>query len=115
MRQIYVYILASKSRRLYIGVTSNLIRRLYEHRTGEVGHTSKYNITRLVFFEIYSRPIDAIEREKRLKSLLRSRKIELIQAENPTWDDLAASWFTEQQNHEKADKAGPPAASRPSG
>jgi putative endonuclease len=84
MRDIYVYILASRSRRLYIGVTSNLIRRLHEHRTGGIGHTSKYKITRLVHFEVFSRPIDAIEREKRLKAFLRSRKIQLIQESNPT-------------------------------
>ena len=70
-----------------------LIRRLSEHRTGEIGHTSKYNITRLVYYEIFSRPIDAIEREKRLKALLRSRKLALIESTNPTWEDLAADWF----------------------
>jgi len=93
MRDIFVYILASKSRRLYIGVSSDLMRRIYEHRTGKTGHTAKYHINRLVYYEIFSRPIDAIEREKRLKSLLRSRKVQLIEASNPTWDDLAAEWF----------------------
>ena len=116
MREAFVYILASKSRRLYIGVTSDLIRRVYEHRTGEIGHTSQYRITRLVYFETFSRPIDAIEREKRLKSLLRSRKIALIQASNPTWEDLAADWFELPSTHDAtAEKAGPPAAARPSG
>ena len=115
MRQIYVYILASRSRRLYIGVTSDLIRRVYEHRTGEMGHTARYKISRLVYFEIFSRPIDAIEREKRLKSLLRSRKLSLIQRSNPTWEDLAADWFEAPENRGTAGKTGPPAASRPSG
>ena len=93
VRQIFVYILSSRSRRLYIGVTSDLIRRIYFHRTAETGHTARYKINRLVYFEIFSRPIDAIEREKRLKALLRSRKIALIEKNNPTWDDLAADWL----------------------
>jgi putative endonuclease len=116
MRETCVYILASRSRRLYIGVTSNLIRRIYQHRTGEIGHTARYRITRLVYFEIFSRPIDAIEREKRLKSLLRSKKLALIEARNPTWEDLARDWFEpSSSNDTTAGKAGPPAAARPSG
>ena|SRR5678809_155213 len=95
MRQYYVYILASKSRRLYIGVTRDLERRVFQHRHGFGDFTSRYRITRLVHYEIFSHAIEAIEREKRVKSLLRARKIELIQSQNPAWDDLAAGWFSD--------------------
>ena len=92
MRQLYVYILASKSRRLYTGVTSDLHYRLAEHRSGASAFTAKYRINRLVYFEILSRPIDAITREKQIKGLLRSKKIALIESQNPAWDDLSESW-----------------------
>jgi putative endonuclease len=93
MRTYYVYIVASKSRRLYVGVTRNLERRVYEHRTGLGTFTSQYRINRLVHFEEFSHAIEAIEREKRIKSFLRARKIDLIESKNPTWDDLADSWY----------------------
>ena len=88
MRTYYVYILASKSRRLYVGVTSNLERRIYKHRNGLGTFTSKYRVNRLVHFEEFSHAIDAIEREKRIKSFMRTRKIALIEPKNPAWDDL---------------------------
>ena len=86
----YVYILASrKDGATYIGVTNDLVRRIYEHRTKAApGFTSRYNITRLVWFEIYDDPILAISREKKLKKWKRSWKVQLIEAENPAWDDL---------------------------
>jgi putative endonuclease len=89
----YVYILTSrKDGATYIGVTNDLVRRVYEHRTKAVpGFTSKYNITRLVWFEIYDDPISAITREKELKKWKRIWKIELIQAKNPDWEDLYKS------------------------
>ena len=93
MRQFYVYILASHSRRLYIGVTNNLRRRVFEHSGLTKGFTARYNITRLVYYEIFPRPMAAIRREKRLKKLLRRQKIELIESVNPIWLDLAAGWF----------------------
>jgi putative endonuclease len=95
VRQHHVYILASKSRRLYVGVTGNLQRRLLEHRNGLATFTSRYRINRLVYFDVFSRPIEAIKREKRIKSLLRSRKIALIESSNPAWDDLSAEWGLE--------------------
>jgi putative endonuclease len=89
-----VYILASKSRTLYIGVTNDLTRRLYEHKHKLVqGFTSKYNIHRLVYFEQTEDVNAAIEREKVLKGWLRSRKIELIESMNPTWEDLSIGWL----------------------
>jgi putative endonuclease len=89
----YVYILASrKDGATYIGVTNDIVRRVYEHRIKAVpGFTSKYNITRLVWFEIYDDPISAISREKELKKWKRAWKIQLIEAQNPQWDDLYES------------------------
>ena len=89
----WVYILSSqRNGTLYIGITNNLVRRVYEHRTKATqGFTSKYNITRLVWFEIYEDPISAISREKELKKWKRTWKIQLIEAQNPQWDDLYES------------------------
>ena len=88
-----VYILASrKDGAIYVGVTNDIVRRIYEHRTKIVqGFTSKYNITRLVWFEIYDDPISAISREKELKKWKRSWKTKLIEEKNPLWDDLYES------------------------
>ena len=85
----YVYIIASRrDGAIYIGVTNNLVRRAYEHRIKAVpGFTSKYNITQLVWFEVYDDPVSAITREKELKKWKRTWKIQLIQAENPEWKD----------------------------
>jgi putative endonuclease len=93
MRQFFVYLLASHSRRLYIGVTNNLLRRVAEHREGMCEFTSSYQITRLVYFETWANAMSAIAREKELKGWLRRRKVELIEKENPFWQDLAANWF----------------------
>ena len=85
----YVYILANKSRRLYIGVTNKLLTRVEQHRSGEQeGFTKRYNIHRLVYFERFQYIGNAITREKALKGWLREKKIALIEAENPTWEDL---------------------------
>ena len=89
----YVYILASRrDGAIYVGVTNDIVRRIYEHRTKVIqGFTSKYNITRLVWFEIYEDPISAISREKELKKWKRAWKVQLIEAQNPRWDDLYES------------------------
>ena len=89
----YVYIIASRrDGAIYIGVTNNLVRRVYEHRIKAVpGFTSKYNITQLVWFEIYDDPVSAITREKELKKWKRSWKIQLIESQNPQWNDLYES------------------------
>jgi putative endonuclease len=89
-RYFYVYILASRiGGTLYIGVTNDLIRRVYEHRTGAVpGFTSEYGVYRLVYFEQFSDIENAIRREKRLKKWNRAWKIRLIEDVNPNWDDL---------------------------
>jgi putative endonuclease len=93
MREPCVYILASQPHgTLYIGVTSNLIARLYQHRTGQVkGFTSRYGVYRLVRFEQFETMRHAITREKQLKRWHRQWKISLIESENPHWDDLAPS------------------------
>jgi putative endonuclease len=85
-----IYVLASRSRNLYTGVTNNLERRLIEHRQGLVpGFTSRYRIFRLVYFEQFGDIRDAIAREKEIKAWRREKKIWLIERHNPTWADLA--------------------------
>jgi putative endonuclease len=90
MRTYYVYIMASRSRVLYVGVTNALGRRVNEHQRGRnAGFTSRYRVTRLVYFEEFADIRDAIAREKAIKGWRRSRKIALIEARNPTWEDLS--------------------------
>jgi putative endonuclease len=90
MKQYYVYILASKRNgTLYVGVTNDLVRRVYEHKEGLVeGFTKKYNVKNLVFYEIANNINSAIKREKAIKKWLRRWKIELIEKTNPDWKDL---------------------------
>ena len=89
-KQPAVYILASsRNGILYIGVTSDLAKRVYEHKNGFVGgFTKKYNVKTLVYVEIYPTPEEAIHREKCLKKWKRDWKIELIAGQNPLWKDL---------------------------
>ena len=86
-RQFYLYILASRRHgTLYVGVTNDLIRRVYEHRIKAVpGFTKQYRVDRLVYFEIFDDPVAAITREKQVKKWRRDWKIALIEAENPDW------------------------------
>ena len=90
MRTYYVYIMASRSRVLYVGVTNNLARRVNEHRSLVAGFTSRYRVTRLVYFEEFTDIRDAIAREKEIKGWVRSRKVRLIGSVNPTWEDLSS-------------------------
>jgi putative endonuclease len=94
MRAPYVYILASQPRgTLYIGVTSDLPKRLFEHRNERVpGFTARYGVHRLVFAEAHATMPLAIAREKQLKNWHRQWKINLIEAGNPDWADLAGAW-----------------------
>ncbi|NWF88537.1 MAG: GIY-YIG nuclease family protein [Ignavibacteriaceae bacterium] len=93
MRQSYVYIMSNKSETLYTGVTSNLVRRVYEHKEKLIeGFTSKYNINRLVYYEVFNDMISAIAREKQIKGWLRKKKIDLIESTNPQWKDLSEEW-----------------------
>ena len=89
-KQFYTYILASKKNGiLYIGVTNNLKRRVTEHKEKiNPGFTNRYNVNMLVYFETYSKILEAIKREKQLKKWKRQWKIELIESINPEWNDL---------------------------
>jgi putative endonuclease len=89
-RQYYVYILASRpGGALYVGVTNDLVRRVWEHRNGFAdSHTKRYRIFRLVYYEIYPSIVDAIQREKNVKHWSRAWKTRLIAQANPTWRDL---------------------------
>ena len=89
-RQFYVYILSNKYNKvLYIGITNDLLRRIYEHKQHCVkGFTARYNVTKLVYYEILDDPESAISREKQLKAGSRQRKLELINSINPDWKDL---------------------------
>ena len=86
----YVYITANKNNTvIYIGVTNNIERRIYEHKSGEIkGFTQKYNVHKLVYVEMYSNIDDAIKREKQLKGWSRSKKNILIETTNPDWNEL---------------------------
>ena len=86
----YIYILTNKTNKvLYTGVTSNLSRRIYEHKNKVVsGFTEKYNVNKLVYYEVYDDILTAIEREKKIKAGGRKRKIVLIESMNPLWKDL---------------------------
>jgi putative endonuclease len=91
--RFYVYIVASKSRRIYTGVTNNIQRRVIQHKRGEIdGFTKRYKINRLVYFERYQYVGNAIRREKQIKGLDRARRVALIERDNPMWADLAADW-----------------------
>ena len=93
MKQYYIYIMANRSKTLYIGVTNNLERRLFEHKHQLVaGFTSTYKMTRLVYFEEMPDVYAAIEREKHLKGWLRAKKVALIESINPDWRDLSEEW-----------------------
>jgi putative endonuclease len=85
--------MTNKSGTLYTGVTNNLVRRVHEHKAKLIpGFTRKYNINKLIFFETFGTPTEAIAAEKRIKGWTRKRKIDLIERENPKWRDLSADW-----------------------
>jgi putative endonuclease len=93
-RAFYVYILASDSRELYVGVTADLARRVSQHRSGfkPTGYTSRHETKRLVYCETMDDVQAAIRREKQIKGWTRRRKLELIETPNPDWNDLAEGW-----------------------
>ena len=92
----YVYIMASRSLTLYIGVTGNLGSRVRQHKLHRYpkGFTAKYKIERLVYFEPFGEIANAIAREKQLKSWRREKKIALSKTVNPAWSDVAENWYT---------------------
>lgn len=95
----YVYILTNNSQTLYIGVTNNIKRRVWQHKQKLVeGFTKRYNCTRLVYFEIFSDVTCAIKREKVVKGWLRKRKIDLIESQNPAWKDLSEEEYIDMED-----------------
>ena len=95
MKKTHVYFLTNKNNTvIYIGVTSNLLKRIYQHKTKTFkGFTSKYNCDKLVYFEEFDDINAAISREKQLKAGNRKRKEDLINKENPDWNDLSDGWL----------------------
>ena len=91
----YVYILSNQTNTvLYIGVTNDLHRRLYEHKSGQInGFTQKYHIHKLVYFEEYTEVNYAIARKKQLKNWVRSKKNRLIETQNPNWNDWGETFI----------------------
>ncbi len=90
MKQYYIYIMASTSRTLYVGVTNDLVKRVFEHKNKLIeGFTKKYNVTNLVYYEVAGDIKVAIQREKQIKGWLRKKKIALIETINPEWNDLS--------------------------
>ena len=92
--EYYVYILTNSSRTLYIGVTNDLVRRVYQHRQKLVeGFTKKYNVSWLVYYEQTLDVKAALLRERQIKACRRSKKVGLVDVMNPEWRDLSAGWY----------------------
>ncbi len=89
-----VYIIASRSFTLYVGVTNNVRRRVWQHKQGEIeGFTRRYHIDSLVYFEVFGDIYAAIRREKQIKRWRREKKVRLIVQDNPDWHDLSDGWY----------------------
>ena len=94
IKQYYVYIMASRSRTLYTGITDDLLKRVSEHKNKLIeGFTRKYNVTNLAYYEVTNDVKAAIQREKQVKGWLRKKKIALIETVNPEWKDLSDGWY----------------------
>jgi putative endonuclease len=92
-RTYYVHIMASRSLNLYTGITNSIYRRALQHKAGEVdGFTKRYNINRLVYYEVFHQAGNAIAREKQIKSWTRAKRLALVVTKNPSWQDLAEGW-----------------------
>src|SRR5713226_2601083 len=92
-KRYHVYIMASKNRVLYVGMTGFLMSRMVQHKNGEVeGFSKRYRVTRLVYYEVFQYVNNAIARETEIKKWRREKKVALVEANNPTWEDLAADW-----------------------
>jgi len=107
-RHYYVYILGSYSGTLYIGVTGNLRKRVWQHKEEAIeGFTKRYGITRLLHFERFHEVLAAIVREKQLKGWTRAKKIALIEATNPKWEDMSRDWYSANEAELLAKFRGP--------
>ncbi len=94
MKEYYVYIMSNKRGALYTGVTNDLLRQVYQHKNKLTeAFTQKYNITQLIYFESSDDVTTAFTREKQIKGMLRSKKIDLIKTMNPKISDLSDGWF----------------------
>jgi putative endonuclease len=94
----FVYIMTNRPKTLYTGVTNNLERRVWEHKTGMgSAFAAKYKLDRLAYFERFDNIRSAIDREKQITGLLRIKKMRLIVADNPTWRDLSERWYDQHQ------------------
>jgi putative endonuclease len=94
VKTLYVYIIASRSGTLYVGVTNDIRRRVYEHKQHLIpGFTAKYNVDRLLYVDKIADPASAINREKQIKRWRREKKVALIDSENPEWNDLSRDWY----------------------
>ena len=104
-RLFYVYLVANRSRVLYVGVTSDLKTRIRQHREGTFeGFTDAYGCKRLVWFERFTTAGAAIAREKQIKRWRREKKMFLIERENPTWEDLSIAWDGPMESYRSPDK-----------
>jgi putative endonuclease len=98
MRQYFVYIMGNRWGTLYIGVTNDLVRRVFEHKNGSFkGFTSKYKLSLLLYYETTASPKAAISREKQLKGWVRRKKLALVKSVNAGWNDLSADWYADSR------------------
>ncbi|MGA7733542.1 MAG: GIY-YIG nuclease family protein [Chloroflexia bacterium] len=94
MKEYWVYIMANENRTIYVGMTNNLEKRVYQHKEGSVeGFTSRYKLTKLVYYASTNDVREAIAREKQIKGWTRIKKVTLIEEMNPYWEDLSLSWY----------------------
>jgi putative endonuclease len=108
VKSYFVYIMASRSGTLYVGVTSDLAARVYEHKHSLIpGFTTKYRVNRLVYFEETNQVAEAIAREKQIKGWLRKKKIALVETLNPDWRDLSEDWKPAYATGERLLQASP--------
>jgi putative endonuclease len=98
-RHYFVYLMSNRTHTLYIGMTNDLVRRVFEHKHKLLkGFTARYSLDRLVYFEETTEVHEAITREKQLKGWLRAKKEALIESANPRWQDLSRGWFEEEKS-----------------
>ncbi len=114
-RTYFTYIIASRSRTLYIGMTGDLLKRVFQHKDKTFeGFSADYNCDRLVWFERFMDPRNAIAREKQLKGWRREKKLALIETTNPAWVDLSEGWYAIDPSHLRiAEKANAGPSTRP--
>jgi putative endonuclease len=109
-----IYIMADESGVIYIGVTNDLERRIFEHKTGAIpGFSARYKLKKAVYFELFADVRAAIAREKQLKGWLRKRKVALIESVNPNWNDLAEQLPTKYHGQQQIPHPRSPKPGRP--